>query len=729
MSQQRMKSALTMAVLSMMYITQAQANTSESTVNPASGQTERVVLDTIVVTASSQAVDIREAPASITVISAEEIEKKPVASLSELLKRVPGVTGGLSSNGEGSKIKLRGMPDNYTLILVDGKRIGSSRDTNYRPDSGRQDLDWISPDMIERIEVVRGPMSSLYGSDAMGGVINIITKKIQDNWGGSATFNYTQPTTSGDRGRTFQSGVVVSGPVSKNVGLRLNASQVRRESDNNFTNYSGKSSDLNQVNGASGYVRNNFGAQVNIQPNNDHDISLEATYGVEKNLSSKGITEMDSSTGTAENTDVPLQWGSDKLEKQGYTISWDGRWANDITSKLSAYYNDYDQSTDGLAAKSNEAIVDGQVNIPFNFVVPHQLSIGGQWRRNELNNASTIGTPLTDSKGNLIVDENGRPVPSYDGQYHAGNSKLTGKNWALFLEDTLELHEKVKLTLGNRFDHDEKFGDHHSPRAYLVFLPTDDWSIKTGVAKGFRAPTIKESTAGAATMSMGRGCNSLKGQVWTDEKGVRHTYTSGGCYMAGNPNLKPEETTNYEFVINYTGFGTDINLTYFYTDFENKIDYSPLGHMYGVWWTQMNNIQKARTEGIEFSARIPLHERLNWTNSATYFLQSKNLDTGATLINTPELTVSSALDYQVSDPWSVQLLALYTGEQYTTAETKATKLQKAHTTFDLSTSYAASEDVTIRAGITNLFNKRLAMSNSDYYLEGQSAFVGMTYKF
>lgn len=723
MSQLRMKSALTMAVLSMMYVTQSQANTTNSDTTLPNGQSERIVLETIVVTASSQAVDIREAPASITVISAEEIEKKPVASLAELLKRVPGVTGGLSSNGEGSKIKLRGMPDNYTLILVDGKRIGSSAHTNYRPDRGRQDLDWISPDMIERIEVVRGPMSSLYGSDAMGGVINIITKKVQDHWGGSATFNYTQPTTSGNRGRTFQSGVVVSGPVADNVGLRLNASQTRREADSGFTNYAGGASDLNQINGSSGYVRNSFGAQVNIQPTENHDISLEATYGVEKNLASKNITEMDSSTGTVGDTDVQLQWGSDKLEKQGYNVSWDGRWAHDISSKLSAYYNDYDQSANGLSAKSNEAIVEGQVNMPFNFVVPHQLSVGGQWRRSELDNSSTIGTPIKDKDGNI--------VPSYDGDNYAGKSKLDGTNWALFLEDTLELHEKVKLTLGNRYDHDEKFGDHHSPRAYLVFLPTDDWSIKAGVAKGFRAPTIKESTAGAATKSGGRGCNSLLGQTWIDENGKPHVYdkNSGGCYMAGNPNLKPEETTNYEFGINYTGFGTDINLTYFYTDFENKIEYTPLGFMHGVWWTQMNNIQKARTEGLEFSARLPLHERLNWTNSATYFLQSKNLDTGAALINTPELTVSSALDYQVTDPWSVQLSAQYTGKQYTTDVTKATSLQKAHTTFDLSTSYAASDDVTIRAGITNLLNKRLAMSNENYYLEGQSAFVGMTYKF
>ncbi|MFS4517867.1 TonB-dependent receptor plug domain-containing protein, partial [Delftia tsuruhatensis] len=144
-------------------------------------------LSTVVVTASGTAVDIKEAPASISVITREDIERKPVTSIGELLSTIPGVTGGLSGTGAQSKIKLRGLPEKYTLILVDGKRQGNSAGINYRDDLGSQDLDWISPEMIERIEVVRGPMSSLYGSDAMGGVINIITRKIGKRWSGSTT--------------------------------------------------------------------------------------------------------------------------------------------------------------------------------------------------------------------------------------------------------------------------------------------------------------------------------------------------------------------------------------------------------------------------------------------------------------------------------------------------------------------------------------------------------------
>lgn len=137
------------------------------------------------VTASGGGTDVRDAPASVSVITREEIERQPVYDLNTLLRRIPGVTGGFGPVGEQSKIKLRGLDDKYTLILVDGKRIGSSADTNYRRDLGRQDINWISPNMIERIEIVRGPMSSLYGSDAMGGVINIITRKVYRDWSGS----------------------------------------------------------------------------------------------------------------------------------------------------------------------------------------------------------------------------------------------------------------------------------------------------------------------------------------------------------------------------------------------------------------------------------------------------------------------------------------------------------------------------------------------------------------
>src|SRR5690606_30326448 len=108
--------------------------------------------------------------------------------------------------------------------------VGTSRDVNYRPDMGRQDLNWISPEMIERIEIVRGPMSALYGSDAMGGVINIITRPTSLLWRGSVSTNYTLPG-GGERGDSYQVSPNISGPLSPTLGLKLGAGYSRQNPD------------------------------------------------------------------------------------------------------------------------------------------------------------------------------------------------------------------------------------------------------------------------------------------------------------------------------------------------------------------------------------------------------------------------------------------------------------------------------------------------------------------
>lgn len=139
----------------------------------------------MVVTATGFEQKIQEAPASISVITKKQLEDKAYRDVTDALKDVPGVvvTGGASS----SDISIRGMASKYTLFLVDGKRI-STRDTRPNSDNAGIEQGWLPPlESIERIEVIRGPMSSLYGSDAMGGVINVITKKIatQQAWRGA----------------------------------------------------------------------------------------------------------------------------------------------------------------------------------------------------------------------------------------------------------------------------------------------------------------------------------------------------------------------------------------------------------------------------------------------------------------------------------------------------------------------------------------------------------------
>ncbi|MNM14151.1 Colicin I receptor precursor [compost metagenome] len=637
-------------------------------------------MNTVVVTASGTAIDIKDAPASISVITREEIERQPVYDLNTLLRRIPGVTGGTSPVGEESKIKLRGLPDKYTLILVDGKRMGSSADTAYRPDLGRQDLNWISPEMIERIEVVRGPMSSLYGSDAMGGVINIITRKVPGKWNGSATANYTEPQDSG-RGAAHQLGVNLAGPLSESVGMRIGVAQSKQNADEKIIKNAG---------GIGGERNQSITGQLNWALNKQHSLSLDASYGRQEASDSPALD--------ADGEPLFYAWGASKLIRKSASLGYEGK-LDFGKARVNLYHNDYDNQVAGSVAKAKDSTLDATLEKRLGWGIEQLLVVGGQWKHQELTNTDTIGTIPTDYLGNPV-----------------SGATLSGTTSALFAEDQLFLREDLTATAGLRLDHHSKFGNHYSPRLYLVYHPAPAWTIKGGVSQGFRAPSLKENSPSAATNSGGRGCTSLRPLG----------YVSGTCYMAGNADLKPETSTAGEIGVAWEQNGWDVGVTWFHTDFKNKIDYAPLGKFQGIWWTRMTNIQKARTSGLEATATIPLTKNLNWRNNMTYMREAKNLTTGANLLSTPKLSWYSALGWQVSDQLFGEVSAQYTGK-----ELDAGKLaNKAYTIVDAVVSYKATPNWTVRGGVENLFKKGpTADGQVDYYVPGRRMFVGVTSRF
>ncbi len=643
-------------------------------------------MDTVVVTATGAQQWIKDAPASISVITREEIERKPVTSIGQLLSTVPGVTGGYALSGAQSKIRLRGLPEQYTLILIDGRRQGNSSGVNYRDDLGPQDLNWLSPDMIERIEVVRGPMSSLYGSDAMGGVINIITRKIADHWGGSATFNYSKPD-SDTRGDTTQMGALFSGPLTENLGVRIGANVTDHKSDTGARQTPGNKAQ-------------NANLQFHWRLNDDHALTLEGSRGEQRNTGAGDV----------------YAWGLSKLVQTGYVVSHDGRYGDSTTSKSTLVQNDYKDKGSVLGTHSKETVFDTAFTHGFHWGFEQSLNVGAQWKREELENPDTIGTvPVTWTGSGRIS-----PVSEAD-------------SWALFAEDHITLHERFVLTVGLRWDNTDNYDDNISPRIYGVWHPGDAWTVRGGVSQGFKAPNLKQGTAGAATQSGGNGCTALTAEGWTS-RSVSADGTTG-CYMAGNPNLKPETSTNYELGLGYDKNGWSASATYFLTDFDDKIQQVPLreisgqttSFVNGFWWTVAQNVQKARTRGIEASVTVPLHERVSWTTNATRMLESKNRTTGASLLVVPKITGNTSLNWDVTDAWSLNLSAQHIGKQLVSS-TSAT-FAKAYTTVDLVTGYDVNENLTLRAGVQNLGDVSTIEEGNNYDGGARTFFVGLTARF
>src|SRR5262245_14071062 len=128
-------------------------------------------LDPVVITATKLETRAEQLGASVTVVPGDDVQRYHYESVEDILRTVPGVEIRRSgSYGKVSNISIRGANANQVQVLVDGVRVKS-------PTTGQADLSDISPDLIERIEVIRGPQSTLYGADAIGGVVNIITRK------------------------------------------------------------------------------------------------------------------------------------------------------------------------------------------------------------------------------------------------------------------------------------------------------------------------------------------------------------------------------------------------------------------------------------------------------------------------------------------------------------------------------------------------------------------------
>ncbi|MBP3935602.1 MAG: TonB-dependent receptor plug domain-containing protein, partial [Pseudomonas sp.] len=214
-----------------------------------------------VVTASGFSQDVRDAPASISVITREELENKQFRSLADAVRNVEGVS---IIGGDQGEISIRGMESSHVLILIDGRRQNTSQVTLKGGTSEGLGMNWIPPvEAIDRIEVVRGPMSTLYGSEALGGVINVITRKVARQWSGSVSADHTFQDSS-KAGDSTQLDGYVSGPlVEDRLGIQLWGYDKQRDEDK-------------ILNGFSKSTRHSGTARLWLTPDEQQEFMLEA---------------------------------------------------------------------------------------------------------------------------------------------------------------------------------------------------------------------------------------------------------------------------------------------------------------------------------------------------------------------------------------------------------------------------------------------------------------------
>lgn len=639
----------------------------------------------VVVTASGFEQRIEQAPASISVISGQEIRAQRAGSIAELLAGVPGVDVGAPVGKTGGlTINIRGLGSDYTLILIDGRRqnaAGSVTPNGF----GETSTSFLPPvSAIERIEVVRGPVSTLYGSDAIGGVVNIITKKVGDDWSGAVSANAT---VQGDDefGNLYGGDLYANGPLVPDLlGLAVRGSYLTREdSDLTYETVNGVQTPVG------GFGRSatesevwSAGGRLSLTPHRDHDLWLDL--------------------------DVARQW-------------YDNAGAELGTNTTAGGY------ADALEFNRDQAVLAHNWRLPFG-----QLENTLSWNRTETigriipPGVPGAGGPRTLETESIILDtklssEWRNHTFTVGGQY-LDASMVDGvapqtfefTQGALFAEDEWRFTDTLALTVGGRWDDHSTFGDQFSPRAYLVWNATDQWTLKGGVSRGFKTPRLEQ---------LAPGINGFGQQ--------------GRLPLLGSPGLQPETSTATEIAAFYDNRDNfRASLTVFDNQFEDKIasgtpvvncafgvsaaDYAagnypqtgctdvgffPNAPTFG----QSVNIDEAVTRGMEVTGQWQLGDA--WTISANYTWtdseQKSGSGQGQPLTNTPRHMLNARVNWQATDRLSLWLRGEHQSDRYRGEGAARVALgdYKAYELFHLGGALEVNDRVTLNAVVYNLLDE------------------------
>lgn len=655
--------------------------------------------DVLVITASGYEQKIRNAAASISVISQNELSRRNYSDLAQALSDVEGVDVNSSTGKTGGlDISIRGMPSSYTLILVDGIRQNGTSDVT--PNGfGAMNTSFMPPlSAIERIEVIRGPMSTLYGSDAMGGVVNIITKKVVKEWAGSATLEhiFQENSAYGDSSKfSFYS----SGPmVEDKLGLSLRGSIFRRDA----SHVESASTGVELSNRGPNPVKAdnyNLGGKLLWQLDSKNSGWLDGDIANQKYDNSANQLGTIGAKGGYEDTlryqRRKITLGSDSLLDFG---TWNSSLSYNQTENIGRLITTASVPKGSTSAGEKRLLKNTNIILDTKLVAPlgenHLVTLGGQYW-----NATM--------KDGIVLANNG--------------DKFEQDAWSLFSEDEWHLLDSLALTYGARYEYQTTFGGHVSPRAYLVWDALDDWTIKGGVSTGYKTPSLAQ---------LHNGISGVTGQ--------------GTITTIGNPNLEPENSVNTEVGVYYdndSGFGA--NATLFHNRFKNKINSVSINNTTSTY----TNIGKAVTQGVEVASTIPLWSK-EWTLSLNYtFTDSEQKDgnnQGAPLSNTPKHMGNARLNWNINEQWSGWLKAEYRDQTARFTQNYANLSAANKVVYDnlgpnfkpfsvlnLGAAYKVSKDVTLNGAVNNLLDKNFTRTHvfavgngtttaGDYFSSAQS---------
>jgi vitamin B12 transporter len=597
----------------------------------------------VVVTADREPEPISRTGSSISVVKGEALATSNPGSLVDALRTVPGLDI-TESGGPGSttNIRLRGANTGQTLVMIDGIRINDPTAA-----SGDFDFAMFAPSAIERIEVLKGPQSALYGSDAMGGVVNIITKK------GSGPAQFNVRTEAGSYGTA-----VTNGSVTGSTGPWSYAVTGGGQHSNGFSRFGYRIPALEAKYGPlenDGFDR--VGGSARFGYDAGEGVRLEAGT-----LSSFTRSAYDQSTGTF--PDTPSS--ANRLLQQVWARGSVDTFGGILTHSLNVFDTHIDRSFDDVTYKINK-LPKNTTSIISDFV---GNSTGAEYQGN-----LKLG-PL----GSLIVGS--RAQHETANTYSTNLLPIPGPTIALLgkAQDTnsvftlwqLPIGERLNITLGGRVDDVVNVAQFETWRATAAYTIAETGTkFHTSAGTGAKAPTLF--------------------QLYDPANGT--------------PSLKPEQSFGYDAGIDQSLFNGRViaSVTGFSNDFSNLINFvsapcalnQPLGCFV--------NVARAETNGLEVGTTINVLPGLVKFNAAYTYLHAIDLSTGLVLARRPKNLARFTLTITPTDRWLIEPRILTVSKRFSSAGQSSQV--DAYTRVDLYTEYKIDKNWKVFARGENILNE------------------------
>jgi vitamin B12 transporter len=461
----------------------------------------------IVVTATRTEQPKLELASSTTLMSFEDLKKAGKETAADALAAVPGLdvvqNGG---PGKTADIFIRGANSEHTLVMMDGVEVNDPMSPGRTFDFGHLNLD-----NIDRIEIVRGPQSTLYGSDAMGGVINIITKKGK---GKSRGFISAETGSYG----TFREALGVSGGTDT-VNYSL---EISRLDSKGFSESGEKYGNTEK----DGYNNTTLSGSIGFKPAKNLELNLISRYITARN-------HLDNFAGAGGDDPNYITDARQFLLAADSRLSLlNGKWGQRLGISYNNMRRDLTNPTDQFQPfDSQEGLYKGRI---FKIDWQHNLY---------LHPTNTVTAGIEYQK------EWGESTYSWESLWGPGESSFPGKSartTGFYLQDSIKIQDTFFMTLGIRFDHHDRFGTETTYRIAPALLLKSGTKLKATYGTGFKAPSLYQLYAPA---------------------------TAWG--LVGNQNLEPEKCKGWDIGIEQFLFNDRLTLsfTYFQNNFEDLILY------------------------------------------------------------------------------------------------------------------------------------------------------------